>query len=40
MLLMPSVQEKLMLMLGFLIVDNWMAKLSPDETGVVKCTRK
>ena len=40
MLLMPSVLEKLMLMLGLFIVDNWVAKLSPDQTGVVKCTRK
>ena len=38
MLLMLAVLEKLMLALGFLVVDNWVA--GPDKTGVVKCTRK
>ena len=35
MLVMLVVLKKLMLVLGILIVDNWVA--SPDQTGVVIC---
>ena len=37
-LLMLAVLDNLVLVLGFLIVDNWVAW--PDQTGVVKCINK